>query len=290
MTTKNLSPSQLLAAFNKDNKDMTIRAAIAGLFCEMACFTVKNGEIDVKTTLENHAFIVDTEEEIAGALSFDDVIRELATQYEADPLTGNALHNGVTTGRVRVDWKPVSHELRLVAAYAVESGQLPVGATSETVVDALREPLRAPWNRFQTEWKQLIASTKAADQARAIGIRARLVFDKGSMPALAATKKVKVSDPLLQRVLDLNPPAPPVIGDDDLRRRFANKKYIQMDAWGCSLSPEQFDAILHYINGGHVLNDNDVHCLTSRQGPIMNDFARSERGRERIQAIWDALK
>lgn len=294
VTNKNLSPKNLLSAFNKNPKDAQTRALITECFGETACFVINNGKVDVDATVANQEFIADTDGTIVGALTFAEVLQEMAKRYEADPLTGKALLDGWTTDHPRVNWGPVSEELRLVAAYAVESGQLPTDANSESVIDALlREPLRAPWPRLKAEWIALAASTKPADVVRAVNIRARLVFDKGSAPtaAMATSKKGKVSDPALQQVLDLNPPAPQPVKDDDRRRNgVTRKEWIQIDAWGCSLDPDQYHAVLQYVTGGRVPDYNWIGCLTSQQGPNMNKLAQSERGRERIQNIWDALR
>lgn len=283
---------QLLTSFSNDMKDPAIQAEIAAMFGDAACFVVTDGGIDVKETLDNQTFIRETRQEIDGALTFEDVLRELAPQYEADPITGLALRKGVTTDRYKVDWSRVPQELRLVVAYAVETQQLPPGSTSETVVDAiLHDPLRAPWNRLADEYRALCESKKPADQTQVIAIRGRLVYDTGAVASSAETKKPKVGDPDLQIILDAGLPKLEAIAHDDpeLLGGVVRKDYLQIDRWACLLSATQYRLVVAYVIAPTPPYANLFQGGRSGQAHHLQEFLHRGAYRERLHAIFDAL-
>lgn len=159
--------------------DETARAALRARVGDVACFMMKDGALDIEESVDAFEFVREYKEEISGALTAGEWLRALAPQADADPITGRALFKGRTVDGFKVDWSALPRERRLVAAFAAESGQLPLGATSETVVEALLEEIpRAPWPRLIAEWTALCASTKPADRARVLGIEARLTFSR----------------------------------------------------------------------------------------------------------------
>jgi hypothetical protein len=285
---------QLLTAFNNNRRDPAIQAEIAETFGDTACFAIAGDGIDVKETLDNQTFLRETRQQIDGALTFEDVLRELAPQYEADPITGLALRKGVTTDRYRVDWSRVSKELRLVVAYAVETEQLPPGSTSETIVDAiLHDPLRAPWNRLFEEYRSLCESKKPADQARVLAIRGRLVYDTATAAVApsAELKNPKISDPDLQRIVDAKPPQLEAIAHDDpeLIGGVVRKGHVQIDRWACSLNAAQYRLVVAYVVFPAEPGWNLFQGGRSEQARHLHDLARRGACHERLVAIFDAL-
>lgn len=185
-----------IVAYNADPRATGRRDELIAASDGLQCFVLVGGKIDVEKSVRAYRFVVDTGSPARNAVLLEEVAESIAPVYEADPISGEPLDEGVTTSDPFVDWNGVPRERRLVAAYAAQTGRLPPQMTSELAAAALgKRTLEAPWDRLEREWiTQRDGANNAQQKILNTLIEDRLVFQKQDTSARAPSMAVAILD------------------------------------------------------------------------------------------------
>lgn len=170
-----------------------IREKIGGLVCFVR---VEDGEnLDVAATLECYDYVLETSQspEMWGNVPVESFEEILEKRREADPLTGDALTNGVnpTTG---LSWKPVSEQNRVYIAFARLNNLLEGRPDPFVLVDELsKEPLGGRWIKIVAVYKR----AEKAEPEKIAAARAALWYRKGGRSG-SGTRPFRRSDSRLE--------------------------------------------------------------------------------------------
>ncbi len=183
--TLNSALKALAAGKTSDEEKAYLRVETFGL----ALIRVDaDGKPDVGDTQDAIAHYKETRQVPDGGKTLDDLLPQ--NTKEACPVTGDALFRGCANG---VDWSPVSRDLRLVAAYAVETGAVTaMTGSAENAVWALKQTdPPPPWPKLAAAWAKLLKreadGTLTPDEARLVAlVKARLVWTKPREPNYVA--------------------------------------------------------------------------------------------------------
>ena len=168
-----MNDQKIRTAFEKINEDPANAKAREFLLVELAGFTViaqePAGKVNIAETMDNLAFAVASgNREIPDCLTAEQLFAKKPPTFEANPVTGEALHKGKTVTKPVVDFSGISLENRRVIGYARLTNQLPHGGAScqseMVAADFKRATLEAPWPRLAGELAKIDAAAKGGDR------------------------------------------------------------------------------------------------------------------------------
>lgn len=223
------TPEQIINAWNKKPDGSAEKADMEAAFGSSVPIFLRDaatGKVDAAKTLRAQEYLKRNGRAAPGAVTLAELVAEKAPAAEYDVIRRVELFDNISPGgrgERDVDWSGIDRIWKETVAYAVRYGQLPAGATSETVAGALRTGSPpSPWPEIRKEWEGIKAGSKAADKSKVVAVAAVM---EGDFSEVATSTGPFVGD--------RQEPAPPAVSaGGDLRSRL------------CALMPAQFDEVL----------------------------------------------